>query len=174
MGCGSIAKKYGTNKTEAQIYEKCFRRGIIDTVATLDIDSGTPLDADVFSRMCASRGVLQHVVGRWASLIVVALRENTDPLRFAAIRRRVDGISDRMLSQTLGQLEREGVVRRRVHSTIPPHVDYGLTDLGYKLAEPLSDLIDIIQAELPHVLEAQKAFDEADGSQPGGPSEAND
>ena len=90
------------------------------------------------------------MTGRWSALIVVALLENNAPMRFAAIRRRVDGISDRMLSQTLGQIEREGIVVRTVHSTIPPHVEYGLTALGQKIAE------------LPHVLAAQKAFDDAD------------
>lgn len=84
-------------------------------------------------------------------------------MRFADIRRRVDGISDRMLSQTLGQLERHGVVLRTVRSSIPPHVDYELTDLGQRVAEPLSALISVIQAELPQVLEAQKGFDDADG-----------
>lgn len=116
--------------------------------------------------MCASRGVLQHVAGRWGALIVAALQDNGEPMRFAAIRRRVDGISDRMLSQTLGHLEREGVAVRTVHSSIPPHVDYGLTGLGEKVAEPLAALIRIIEAELPHVLEAQRAFDEAGGSHP--------
>lgn len=129
----------------------------------LDSDSGGPFDADVFSRMCSSRGVFQHVTGRWSALIVAALRENGAPMRFAAIRRRVDGISDRMLSQTLGQIEREGFVMRTVRSSIPPHVEYGLTALGQKIAEPLSALIAIIESELPEVLEAQKAFDEADG-----------
>lgn len=111
--------------------------------------------------MCLA-GVLQHVTGRWSALIVVALLENNAPMRFAAIRRRVDGISDRMLSQTLGQIEREGIVVRTVHSTIPPHVEYGLTALGQKIAEPLTALIGIIESELPHVLAAQKAFDDAD------------
>jgi DNA-binding HxlR family transcriptional regulator len=131
-------------------------------VTDLDSDPGRSFDADVFSRMCASRGVLQHVTGRWSALIVVALLENNAPMRFAAIRRRVDGISDRMLSQTLGQIEREGIVVRTVHSTIPPHVEYGLTALGQKIAEPLTALIGIIESELPHVLAAQKAFDDAD------------
>ena len=128
----------------------------------IDSDPGRSFDADVFSRMCASRGVFQHVTGRWSALIVAALLENDAPMQFAAIRRRVDGISDRMLSQTLGQIEREGIVVRTVHSTIPPHVECGLTALGQKIAEPLTALIGIIESELPHVLAAQKAFDDAD------------
>lgn len=130
----------------------------------LDADADAPVDPDVFSRMCASRDVFQHVVGRWGALIVAALAESDEPMRFAEIRRRVDGISDRMLSQTLGQLEREGVVRRTVRSSIPPHVDYGLTALGDEVAQPLLALIGIIQARLPHVLEAQKSFDDAGAS----------
>ncbi|MDN6246506.1 MAG: helix-turn-helix transcriptional regulator, partial [Corynebacterium casei] len=85
------------------------------------------LCADVFSSMCTSRGALQHLTGRWGSLTMVALLESNSPMRFAELRRKIDGISDRMLSQTLGQLERDGMVNRLVRSSIPPHVDYALT-----------------------------------------------
>lgn len=119
----------------------------------------TPLEADVFSRMCASREVFQHVTGRWGALVVVALGQSESAMRFGELRRRVDGISDRMLSQTLAQLEREGVVERTVRSTIPPHVDYVLTPLGQKLAEPLSALTSIIESELPQVLEARSIYE---------------
>ncbi|MEN3124151.1 helix-turn-helix domain-containing protein [Janibacter sp. LM] len=113
--------------------------------------------ADVFSRMCASRELFQHVTGRWGALVLVALRDNCTAMRFGELRRRVDGISDRMLSHTLTQLERDGVVARTVRSAIPPHVDYTLTPLGQKMSDPLSALIEIIEAELPNVLEARSA-----------------
>ncbi|MGD7732289.1 winged helix-turn-helix transcriptional regulator [Propionibacteriaceae bacterium G57] len=88
-----------------------------------------PPAADVFSSACSSRDVLQHLTGRWGALAMVALLREDD-LRFGELRRRVGGISDRMLSQTLGQLERDGFVQRTVHSAIPPHVEYSLTPLG--------------------------------------------
>ena len=122
------------------------------------------MDPDVFSRMCASREVFQHVTGRWGALVVVGLGRSDSPLRFGEIRRRVDGISDRMLSQTLGQLEREGVVVREVRSAIPPHVDYELTPLGRRMAGPLASLIEIIESDLPAVLSARESFDRGDAS----------
>ena len=117
--------------------------------------------ADVFSSMCTSRGALQHLTGRWGSLTMVALLESSSPMRFAELRRKIDGISDRMLSQTLSQLERDGMVNRLVRSSIPPHVDYSLTELGTKVAQPLKALTTIIEAELGNVMEAQDRFDSA-------------
>lgn len=121
--------------------------------------SGAPLRADVFSSACDSRAVLQHLTGRWGALTVAALQLGESPMRFGEIRRRVQGISDRMLSQTLGQLERDGMVERTVHTTIPPNVDYALTPLGVKIAEPMLELIGLLEAELPQVLTAQEAYD---------------
>lgn len=122
-------------------------------------ESAEPLKANVFSSACDSRLALQHLTGRWGALTVAALRLEDAPMRFGEIRRRVDGISDRMLSQTLGQLERDGMVKRTVHSSIPPNVDYALTPLGKKIADPMLALIDLLEAELPQVLHAQETYD---------------
>lgn len=121
--------------------------------------SAEPLKANVFASACDSRLALQHLTGRWGALTVAALRLEDAPMRFGEIRRRVDGISDRMLSQTLGQLERDGMVKRTVHSNIPPNVDYALTPLGEKIADPMLALIDLLEAELPQVLHAQETYD---------------
>ena len=115
--------------------------------------------ANVFSSMCSSRGALQHVTGRWGSLTMVALKRSDEPMRFAEIRRKVEGISDRMLSQTLAQLERDGMVDRTVNSSIPPHVDYTLTPLGTKLADALVLLVSTVEAELDQVVRAQEIYD---------------
>ena len=117
---------------------------------------------DVFSSACSSRDVVQHLTGRWAPLVIVALQEE-GVLRFGQIRRKIQGISDRMLSQTLGQLERDGMVRRTVHSAIPPNVDYQLTDLGTKISQPLQSLIEAVENELPAVLTAQQHYDAHSG-----------
>lgn len=127
-------------------------------------DSTPRLEADVFSRRCASREVFQHLTGRWGALVVVALSGSGAAMRFGELRRRVDGVSDRMLSQTLTQLERDGIVVRTVRSTIPPHVDYVLTPLGQRMAGPLSALVTIIESELGQVLQAQEAHSQAGGS----------
>ena len=74
---------------------------------------------DVFSSQCTSRDALQHLTGRWGSLVMVALLDSESAMRFAQLRRKIDGISDRMLSQTLSKLERDGMVCRHVRSSIP-------------------------------------------------------
>ncbi|MFG1790163.1 winged helix-turn-helix transcriptional regulator [Nocardia sp. NPDC049149] len=114
------------------------------------------LEADVFARNCTSRPVLQNVAGRWGTLALVALREG--PYRFSALRRRVDGVSERMLSQTLQALERDGMVHREVHETIPPRVEYTLTELGAEVADQLESLIQVVERNMPKVREAQAAY----------------
>lgn len=117
--------------------------------------------ADIFSSSCVSRTALQHLTGRWGALVLVALRLQGNPMRFGEIRRRIEGISDRMLSQTLGQLERDGMVERTVHSTIPPNVDYQLTSLGLRVAEPLEALAELIEAHALDIVAAQISYDDA-------------
>ncbi|WP_345494521.1 winged helix-turn-helix transcriptional regulator [Nocardia callitridis] len=121
-----------------------------------DLDDPT-LEADVFAKACTSRPVLQNVAGRWGTLALVALRDG--PYRFSALRRRVDGISERMLAQTLHALERDGMVHREVHETIPPRVEYTLTDLGAEIADHLENLVQAVEANMPKVREAQAAYD---------------
>ncbi|TQF69418.1 helix-turn-helix transcriptional regulator [Rhodococcus spelaei] len=114
-------------------------------------------EADVFARACASRPVLQTITGRWGGLTLAALGES--PYRFSALRRRVDGVSERMLSQTLQELERDGFVHREVQETIPPKVEYSLTPLGQRVAARLTDLIELVESEMPAVRVAQNAYD---------------
>ncbi|MEU2348620.1 helix-turn-helix domain-containing protein [Modestobacter sp. NPDC049651] len=116
------------------------------------------LVADVFSRDCTSREVLEHVTGKWAVLALAALHEG--PRRFGELRRRVDGVSEKMLAQTLQVLERDGMVHREVRSAIPPHVEYTLTDLGAELAPQLMGLIGLVEAAMPRVLAARDAHGE--------------
>lgn len=121
-------------------------------------ETATPA-ADAFSGACPSRQTVQHLTGRWGALTMAALGSGT--LRFGELRRRVGGISDRMLAQTLSQLERDGMVQRRVHSAIPPRVDYTLTPLGRDVAEPLCRLISLVESRMPEVAAAQAAYDAA-------------
>jgi DNA-binding HxlR family transcriptional regulator len=114
------------------------------------------LEADVFARNCTSRPVLQNVASRWGILALVALREG--PYRFSALRRRVDGVSERMLSQTLQALERDGMVHREVHETIPPRVEYTLTEIGAEIADQLESLIQVVERNMPKVREAQAVY----------------
>lgn len=119
------------------------------------------LVADVFARACTSRSLLADVTGRWGSLAVLALADGT--ARFGALRRRVDGVSEKMLSQTLQALERDGVVVRDVVSTAPPRVEYALTPLGRRIAARLRDLVEVLEASVGEV-EAARAAHRARGA----------
>jgi DNA-binding HxlR family transcriptional regulator len=115
------------------------------------------LEADVFARDCSSREILQGLTTRWAVLAIAALAEGD--FRFNALRRRVDGVSERMLSQTLQSLERDGFVSRTVLQSIPPRVEYSLTDLGRRVAVPVVGLIETVQDAVPGVVAARRAHD---------------
>lgn len=117
------------------------------------------LVADVFARACESRAILEHVTGRWGSLALAALAEG--PFRFNALRRKVDGVSEKMLAQTLQTLERDGFVHREVELRIPPRVEYSLTPLGRKVAEKLLDLIQFVETTMPEVLAHRVRHDAA-------------
>ncbi|MFB7876633.1 winged helix-turn-helix transcriptional regulator [Nocardia sp. NPDC056064] len=119
-------------------------------------ESDPGLEADVFARDCASRPVLHNVTGRWGVLALVALREG--PYRFSALRRRVEGVSERMLSQTLQALERDGMVHRAVLEAIPPRVEYTLTELGAEVAERLEALIVVLESNIDAITAAQAAY----------------
>uniref|UniRef100_A0AAU2VMZ7 Helix-turn-helix transcriptional regulator n=1 Tax=Streptomyces sp. NBC_00008 TaxID=2903610 RepID=A0AAU2VMZ7_9ACTN len=114
---------------------------------------------DVFSKRCPSRGTLEHATGRWGSLTLGALYEGS--LRFNALRRRVDGVSEKMLSQTLHALERDGLVHREAQPTNPPRVDYELTPLGQQVADRLLGLIHLVEGRMDEVLAARARYDEA-------------
>lgn len=113
-----------------------------------------PIPFDVFSTMCPSRAVLEHVTSRWGVLTLAAL--STEPARFGELRRSIDGISEKMLSQTLKALEADGLVDRRVQSTLPPHVDYALTPSGQQVAEAVRTLIVSLYGVMPDVMRARE------------------
>ncbi|WP_326745167.1 helix-turn-helix transcriptional regulator [Streptomyces sp. NBC_00121] len=117
------------------------------------------LPFDVFSRQCPSRGTLEHVTGRWGSLTLTALHDSG--FRFNELRRRVDGVSEKMLSQTLHALERDGLVHREAQPTNPPRVDYELTPLGREVADRLRGLIKLVEGRMPEVLDARNRYDGA-------------
>jgi DNA-binding HxlR family transcriptional regulator len=126
-----------TTRTDAQQILNCYRA------------------ANVMMAACPSRRVLGHLTSRWGMLVMVALA--TRPHRFAELRRAVDGVSERMLSQTLKELEGDGMVLRTAHDVVPPHVDYELTPLGSEAAQHLIPLVRWIEGALPRVLAVQAA-----------------
>ncbi|MFI0784031.1 winged helix-turn-helix transcriptional regulator [Streptomyces lydicus] len=112
---------------------------------------------DVFARDCPSREALKHITDRWGSLTLGALLDGT--FRFNELRRRVAGVSEKMLAQTLHALERDGLVRREAQQTNPPRVDYALTPLGLQVARQLRQLIDLVEDRMPQVLAAREHYD---------------
>lgn len=104
--------------------------------------SGLPASTldGVFPAGCPSRVVLEHVTSKWGLLLLIALSEGDQ--RWSDLRRRADGISEKMLAQTLKTLERDGLVRRNAQAVIPPRVDYGLTNRGREISALLVPLAD--------------------------------
>ena len=95
---------------------------------------------DVLSAECPSREVLQHVTSRWGVLLLLVLLDGTQ--RFSELMRKVNGVSEKMLAQTLRWLQEDGFVDRRSFNTVPPHVDYSLTPLGREVAQRVESLAD--------------------------------
>lgn len=134
--------------------------GDVDNVG--EDSSHASLVADVFQRGCDSRATLEVVAGKWGVLALAALRDGS--IRFNALRRKVDGVSEKMLAQTLQSLERDGLVIREVREAIPPHVEYTLSPLGEKLSEHLLELIDVIEDAVPQIVTARTAYDARRGA----------
>ncbi|HEY8699450.1 MAG TPA: helix-turn-helix domain-containing protein [Arthrobacter sp.] len=107
----------------------------------------------VFPAGCPSRTVLDHITSKWGVLILVALSEGEQ--RWSDLRRRAEGISEKMLAQTLKTLERDGLVLRTARPVIPPHVDYSLTDRGYELTVLLVPLVTWAYNNAGDILSAQ-------------------
>ncbi len=93
---------------------------------------------DVFARACPSREVLAKIANKWSLLVIDAL--DSGPVRTGALMRRVDGISQKMLTETLRELEGLNLVERRSFDSVPPHVEYALTGLGRSLRQAVCEL----------------------------------
>ncbi|MEV4314834.1 helix-turn-helix domain-containing protein [Actinocrispum sp. NPDC049592] len=115
------------------------------------------VEYDVFVSSCPSRPTLEHVTGRWGMLALGALADG--PLRFNALARRVEGVSQKMLAQALQALERDGLVHRDVQTTNKLHVEYSLTPVGSEIAGKALELIGLLQARMPDILAAQARAD---------------
>lgn len=122
---------------------------------------------DVLASACPTRQVVNRIGDRWTLLVLFALDGTT--LRFQELRRAVDGVSQKMLTQTLRALERDGLVRRRVYAEVPPRVEYSLTPLGASLAEVVAAVRVWAYGHMEEVEEARTDFDrrlEGSGSVP--------
>jgi DNA-binding HxlR family transcriptional regulator len=115
------------------------------------------VEPDPYDRNCPTRQLLDRIGDQWTVLIVGAL--SGGPLRFTEIGRRVDGISQKVLTQTLRSLVRDGILTRTAYPTIPPKVEYELTALGRNLSEPLDVLDRWARRHMSSVQEARDAYD---------------
>ena len=122
----------------------------------------TPLDdrldaADVFRASCPSRDVLDLIADKWSVLVVAAVAQGVG--RNGALLRAIDGISQRMLTRTLRDLERNGLLARTVYAEVPPRVEYRLTTTGASVVSLLRGLCDWSKEHMHDVLAARRAFD---------------
>lgn len=115
---------------------------------------------DIFRADCLSRDTLQLIADEWTPLVIYALEEGA--MRFSQILKRIDGISTKMLTQTLRAMERSGLVQRVVHAVVPPIVEYSLTPLGQTLVEPVNMLQIWAYEHLQEVARARMAYDQSD------------
>ena len=113
---------------------------------------------NVMMASCPSRTSLARIANKWTAMIVIALSEG--PLRFGEVREAVDGISGKVLADTLRDLERDGVVSRTSYDQMPPRVDYELTALGLTLREPLSALGRWAESHIEEVEASRAAYDD--------------
>jgi DNA-binding HxlR family transcriptional regulator len=110
-----------------------------------------------YSAACPSREVLNRLADKWALLILGTL--SGGPVRFNELRRRIEGVSQKMLSQTLKNLERDGLICRKAYATVPVTVEYAMTDLGATLADTIVALRHWTSTHMDSVLQSQKVYD---------------
>lgn len=108
---------------------------------------------NVLAADCPTRQVLKHLTSQWGTLVMLVLMRGT--CRFSVLRRRIGGVSERMLAQTLQLLEGDGLVLRVAYPVVPPHVEYSLTPLGAEAAERLAALTTWIETHLEDIFAAR-------------------
>ena len=117
----------------------------------------TKIESDVYNSNCPTRQVLDRIGDKWTALIIGLLEEG--PQRFSALQRNIGGISQKMLTQTLRNLERDGLVNRVLYAEVPPRVEYTLTPLGETLCTPLAVIRNWAEEHIEEISAAQAAYD---------------
>ncbi|WP_308016307.1 winged helix-turn-helix transcriptional regulator [Nonomuraea aurantiaca] len=108
---------------------------------------------------CPSRTVIETFANKWSMLVLGILKLQERPLRFNELRRRLDGITQKVLTRTLRALERDGLVRRTVYPTVPPRVEYALTDLGVSAGHLANAIAEWSVEHVPDIIKARENFD---------------
>ncbi len=116
--------------------------------------ASSKLLGQVLSADCPSREILEHLTSKWSVLVLRCLSDGVH--RFSELKQRIDGISEKMLAQTLRMLEQDGFILRTVYPVVPPKVEYQLTITGSQAAEKLLYLIQWIETQIPEIMQAKK------------------
>lgn len=117
----------------------------------------TTKQADLYNPLCPSRGILDLIGSKWAMLLLCTLRAG--PVRTGALRRQIGGISQKMLTQTLRDLQRHGIVERISYEEIPPRVEYRLTRLGRSLSDLVEEIEQWVLRHYPRLIDQVRTFD---------------
>ncbi len=112
---------------------------------------------DVYQADCPTRLVLDRIADKWTVLVLLLLQRQ--PWRFNELRREVEGVSPKMLSHTLKSMERDGLIARKAHATVPVTVEYSILPLGRTLAAQMDSLRTWAETHVPEVLRAQARYD---------------
>ncbi len=123
-----------------------------------ELDAPPSARGNCFNEACPGRTILSHVTGRWGSLVLAGLA-SAGTLRFSELRTRIQGVSEKMLSQTLRELERDGLLERRSYAVVPPRVEYSLTPLGTGVAAHMAAAIDWIDEHVRDLVASQSDHD---------------
>lgn len=113
------------------------------------------LSGQVLSNQCPSREILEHLTTKWSVLVLRCLTDGVH--RFSELKQRIEGVSEKMLAQTLKTLERDGFVIRTVYPVVPPKVEYQLTLMGSQASAKLNELVGWIERNLPEILDNKNA-----------------
>ena len=118
---------------------------------------GSSRAGNVYDANCPTRLVLDRIADKWSVLVLGLLAQ--EPIRFNELRRRIDGISQKVLAQALRQLERDGLISRKVTPTVPVTVEYAITPLGRTLSKTVDALSAWAEKHFPDVQRAQQSYD---------------
>ncbi len=127
-------------------------------------DAGSPWTVPAVE--CPSRTVVEVLANKWVLYVLGTLRQEAAPMRFNQLRRALPGITQKMLTQTLRTLERDGLVARKVYPTVPPRVEYALTPLGHEAGQLTMLIGDWALSHVNQILTSREAFDESLKSEP--------
>jgi DNA-binding HxlR family transcriptional regulator len=126
----------------------------------MQLPKNLPRKGDLYNQRCPSRDMCKHISSLWGLTVLRLLKDNST-LRFSGLKASIEGISDKMLSQTLRNLERDGMLQRRNYQLTPPKVEYSLTQLGNECADRLIPLCEFMEDKMNVVVLNQIKYDEA-------------